>query len=128
RPVRCTTADRAPVGAKSPAPRRTQLLPLPAHRDMIRLSRLEPSQWDEAARTIHGSLRDWYARHLNRGDKFGDDWRGFRAMPEIYESLDPGCCVTACDAGDGRLLGVCFYHPRETHVAVGIVSTATEAA
>lgn len=90
---------------------------------MIRISRLSPEQWDEAAQLIHRSLRTWYGSNLNRADKFGDDWRAFRAMPEIYESLDPGCAVTAI-GDDGGLLGVCFYHPRETHVAVGIVSTA----
>jgi hypothetical protein len=41
---------------------------------------------------------------------------------EVYEALDPGCCVVAEDAGTGRLVGSCFYHPRQTHVSLGIMN------
>lgn len=92
------------------------------------LDRLRPAQWREAARLIHSSLVSYYGRHLNQPDRFGSAWEPFLAFPEIYESMDPGCGVTAVETGTGRLLGVCFYHPRETHIAVGIVSTLPEAA
>jgi predicted N-acetyltransferase YhbS len=45
-----------------------------------------------------------------------------RFFPEVYERLDPGCCLVAEDGG--VLVGSCFYHSRETHVAVGIVNVA----
>ncbi len=93
----------------------------------FRISRLTPDQREKAARLIHRSLVDWYERNLNQGHRFGDAWEPFLVFPDIYEALDPGCGVTAVDEADGRLLGVCFYHPRETHVAVGIVSTAPDA-
>jgi GNAT superfamily N-acetyltransferase len=41
---------------------------------------------------------------------------------EVYEALDPGCCVVAEDPPTGRLMGCCFYHPRATHVSVGIMA------
>jgi hypothetical protein len=40
----------------------------------------------------------------------------------VYEDLDPGCCVVAEDPASGELLGSCFYHPRETHVSLGIMN------
>jgi GNAT superfamily N-acetyltransferase len=51
----------------------------------------------------------------------------FLLFPEVYESLDPGEAVTARDSQTGEVLGVCFSHERETHVAIGIVATAPEA-
>jgi GNAT superfamily N-acetyltransferase len=47
-------------------------------------------------------------------------------LVEIYEELDPGCCVVALDDA-GLLLGAAFFHPRETHVGVGIVSVSPSA-
>lgn len=41
---------------------------------------------------------------------------------DVYESLDPGCCLLAEDAPSGRLMGSCFYHPRETHLSLGIMN------
>lgn len=46
---------------------------------------------------------------------------------DVYESLDPGCCVIAEDADSGKLLGSCFYHPRETHVSLGIMNVSPSA-
>ncbi|WP_226894603.1 GNAT family N-acetyltransferase [Luteolibacter marinus] len=45
-------------------------------------------------------------------------------FPQTYESLDPGCCLVA--EIDGVLAGSCFYHPRETHVGLGIMNAAPE--
>ena len=41
---------------------------------------------------------------------------------EVYEALDPGCCVLAEDETTGLLMGSCFYHPRPTHVSLGIMN------
>jgi ribosomal protein S18 acetylase RimI-like enzyme len=41
---------------------------------------------------------------------------------EVYEALDPGCCVLAIDSATQRLMGSCFYHPRPTHVSLGIMN------
>lgn len=88
----------------------------------FRLTRLEPDQWDEAAQLIHASLAAWYGEHLNQPGRFGEAWEPFRVFPQIYESLDSGCAVTAVEAESGTLRGICFYHPRPTHIAVGIVA------
>lgn len=78
------------------------------------------------AELLHRSLVQWYESRLGQGARFGDSHEPFLLFPEVYEALDPGECVTARDA-DGKILGVCFSHERETHVAIGIVSTAPEA-
>jgi len=41
---------------------------------------------------------------------------------EVYETLDPGCCILAEHPETGRIMGSCFYHPRETHVSLGIMN------
>jgi GNAT superfamily N-acetyltransferase len=41
---------------------------------------------------------------------------------DVYEALDPGRCAVAEDPRTGRLMGSCFYHPRDTHVSLGIMN------
>jgi len=83
---------------------------------------LNEHDWDSLGSLIHASLSTWYRNNLN-SDKFGSDPAPFRVFPELYEALDPGCCLVAEDEATGRLAGSVFYHPRETHWAVGIVNT-----
>ncbi|MES2707392.1 MAG: GNAT family N-acetyltransferase [Verrucomicrobiota bacterium] len=97
-------------------------LETPSSAPAFTISRLRPGQHAEAASVIHRSLAEYYERNLNQGGRFGQDWRPFLIFPELYEALDPGCAVTACGPG-GELLGICFYHPRETHISVGVVAT-----
>lgn len=87
----------------------------------MKLRRLQPHEGDEAARLIHAALDTWYRQHLN-SPRFGDAWEPFRVFQEVYEALDPGCCLVAEDEAD-ELAGCLFYHPRPTHVGVGIVAT-----
>ncbi|MFW5692648.1 MAG: GNAT family N-acetyltransferase [Thermoguttaceae bacterium] len=90
------------------------------------LSPLLPADHESAARLLHRSLVDWYEAHLRAGARFGTSHEPFLLMPQVYEALDPGEGIAA-RGESGELLGVCFVHPRETHVAVGIVATAPEA-
>lgn len=85
------------------------------------LQRLQPAQYDEAARLIHSSLDHYYQRKFN-DSRFAGEWQNFRFFTEIYEALDPGCCVVSLD-DDGTMLGCAFYHLRESHCGVGIVAT-----
>ena len=86
----------------------------------MKLQRLQPHQYDELAKLLHTALDVWYRTRLNM-DRFGTDWEPYRLMGEIYETLDPGCCVVAVDEA-GALIGSAFFHPRELHVGVGVVS------
>lgn len=88
----------------------------------MRIRLLQSGDWDAEAQLIHASLSTWYRTNLNI-DRFGSDADKFRVIPELYERLDPGCCLVAEDEATGRLTGSVFYHPRETHWAVGIVNS-----
>lgn len=94
----------------------------------IAFTPLSAADHEAVAHLLHRSLVDWYESRLRQGARFGDSPEPFRIFPEVYEALDPGEAVTARDEDSGALLGVCFSHERETHVAVGIVATAPEAA
>ncbi len=87
----------------------------------MRLTHLQPHQWDEVAQLVHAALDTWYRKNLN-SDRFGNEWEPFRVFTEIYESLDPACCLVALDEHD-KLIGSAFYHPRETHIGIGVVTT-----
>lgn len=86
---------------------------------------LRPDEWNEVAALIHHSTNSWYRTNLNR-EVFGPDPLACRIFPEVYEALDPGYCLVAVDAS-GKLVGSCFYHPRETHWALGIMNAIPEA-
>ncbi len=77
-------------------------------------------EWDKVASLIFHSTNQWYQKNLNRGCFPGEDPSICRIFPEIYEDLDPGCCLVA--EIDGELAGSCFYHPRETHLSLGIMN------
>jgi GNAT superfamily N-acetyltransferase len=87
----------------------------------ITLRAMRADEWGAVADLICVSTNYWY-----------DTQRGFRVFNagpdscrlfcEVYEGLDPGCCVVAEEAASGRLMGSCFYHPRPTHVSLGIMN------
>ena len=87
---------------------------------MIREMRAD--EWQVVAELIHASTNAWYEKNLNRSIFQRDDPSGCMVFPEIYEALDPNCCLVAEDSESGRLMGSCFYHPRETHVSLGIMN------
>ncbi len=91
------------------------------------LSPVQPADHESVAKLLHRSLVTWYEDHLRAGANFGDSHEPFLLFPQVYQSLDPNEGILA-RRDDGAILGVCFVHPRETHVSVGIVATAPEAA
>lgn len=85
------------------------------------LRRINDQDWPEVADLIYRSLNDWYRIH--RGiDPFVQSKESMLVFPRVYESLDPGCCVAAIDPENGRIAATSFFHPRPTHVALGILN------
>lgn len=77
--------------------------------------------WDEISALIYHSTNAWY--RTNRGhDIFTGEPEVARLFCEVYEDLDPGRCILAVEEESGRIAGSCFYHPRETHVSLGIMN------
>ena len=80
-----------------------------------------PSDWNEVADLITLSTNYWYQTN-GKAPIFTGDPMNARLFCKVYEALDPGCCVVAEHVETGRLIGSCFYHPRETHVSIGIMN------
>ncbi len=93
------------------------------HRFLIRP--MAPADWDEVAALIHRSTNEWYRKNLNRRI-FGKNPSDCRIFPEVYEALDPGCCLLAVDPATGAIHGSCFHHPRETHWSLGIMNASPD--
>lgn len=85
------------------------------------LRSMRPDEWSTVADLICTSTNAWYRK--NRGfDVFTAGPESCLLFPQTYEALDPGCCVVAEDPATARLMGSCFYHPREDHVSLGIMN------
>ncbi|MEJ6728318.1 MAG: GNAT family N-acetyltransferase [Akkermansiaceae bacterium] len=87
----------------------------------LKIGRLQERQWDEVSSLIFTSLDRYFTEKLNHPPMQGGP-ANLRFFPEIYEELDPGCCVTALCEDSGRLAGACFHHPRDTHFGLGIMA------
>ena len=87
----------------------------------IHLRAMARNEWSQVAGLIYVSTNYWY-RANGRAAIFGGDPDCTELFPQVYEALDPGCCVVAEDGRTGQLAGSCFYHPRPTHVSLGIMN------
>src|SRR5207248_380847 len=87
----------------------------------MRLRPMEQRDWPEVAELICVSTNTYYER-LGKPRIFPAGPASTIAFCEIYEALDPGCCIVAEDERAHCPMGSCFYHPRETHVSLGIMN------
>jgi len=83
---------------------------------------LQPGEWREVAELIHLSTNAWYIAS-GKSAIFTGDPAACEIFCQVYEALDPGCCWVAVHPETQRIVGSCFYHPRPTHISVGIVNT-----
>lgn len=86
---------------------------------------MRPGEEAEIAALIHRSTNSWYRENLGH-EIFPGPPEDCRIFTATYGDLDPGCCLVA-EIG-GTIAGSCFYHPRDTHVGLGIMNAAPEAA
>ena len=89
--------------------------------DSFTLRPMKPTDRWEVAELICVSTNFWYQTH-GRPPIFSGGAKTTLVFFEIYQALDPGCGVVAADRTNGRLAGSCFYHPRPTHVSLGIMN------
>lgn len=87
----------------------------------IKLRSMRADEWIQVAELIYDSTNAWYVAH-GRPAMFSGPKGDVRLFCSVYEALDPGCCVVAEDCAAQRLAGSCFYHPRSTHVSLGIMN------
>jgi GNAT superfamily N-acetyltransferase len=86
-----------------------------------RLRAMTDADRPAVADLISVSTNEWYERH-GRSPIFPQGASTTAVFADVYEALDPGCCVVAEDPASGRLVASCFYHPRPTHVSLGIMN------
>ena len=87
----------------------------------MKLRSMTKADWLAVADLICVSTNYWY--QVNRGFPiFANGPSSVQLFCEVYEALDPGCCILAEDEETGMLMGSCFYHPRATHVSLGIMN------
>jgi GNAT superfamily N-acetyltransferase len=89
--------------------------------DSLTLRILRPDEWSEVADLIHLSTNYWY-QASGKPAIFAGDPSACELFPQVYEALDPDCCIVAVSNRTGHLVGSCFYHPRSTHISIGIVN------
>lgn len=87
----------------------------------IELRPMQASDRTEVAELIQLSTNTWYQTH-GRPRLFSRGPDGVSLFFDVYEAIDPGCGVVAVSRYSGRLAGSCFYHPRPTHVSLGIMN------
>ena len=76
----------------------------------------------EHADLLYSSFNTWYWKHGWGKDYFGCSPQETSIFYDIYNDLTPGCSIAAFDSETERMMGSCFYHPREQHVSLGIMS------
>lgn len=89
--------------------------------DQFILRRATEKDYPAVKDLIFDSTNDWYQKNFKK-NVFGGNSNTCSIFIDVYESLDPGCCVVAEDLKTGKLAGSCFFHPRETHLALGIMN------
>ncbi len=87
----------------------------------LRLRTITPQDRSELADLIYVSLNYWYQTR-GRPPIFTGGPKDADAFYEVYSALDPGCAVIAENTETGRIMGSCFYHPRQHHVSLGIMN------
>ncbi len=89
---------------------------------IIRLK--QKSDNEAVAELIRDSLNVWYNRHFGI-ENLVPSLEAASIYTRVYDELDPDCCVVAEDVDTGTLAGSCFFHPRPTHVSLGIMNVAS---
>lgn len=87
----------------------------------IQLRTMRPEDWSETAELIYLSTNFWYQTH-GMSAIFRGGPEVAMVFCEVYETLDPGCCILAVHPETQRIVGSCFYHPRPTHMSLGIMN------
>ena len=87
----------------------------------IQLRTATPEDRAEIAELIYASTNAWYQLR-GMPQIFSGGPETTEVFCEVYDALEPGCCVVAENPRTGRLMGSCFYHPRPHHVSLGIMN------
>lgn len=82
---------------------------------------MKPADFDAVAELIFLSTNAWYQQRLGH-PIFRCRPLDCRVFCEVYDDLDPDCALVMEHQTTGMIAGSCFFHPRETHVSLGIMN------
>ncbi len=74
------------------------------------------------AQMLHRSFNAWYSLHGWPSDYFACAPEQAGIFFDIYNDISPGCSIAAFEQDSGKLMGACFFHPREHHVSLGVMA------
>ncbi|MEY0300305.1 GNAT family N-acetyltransferase [Providencia manganoxydans] len=86
----------------------------------LQLQIAQPTDRKAVAALIHDSTNQWYQQH-GLGKIFPAGPESCELFIEVYHKLDDGYHWIARDEQD-MIRGSCFFHPRETHLGLGIMN------
>ena len=86
---------------------------------------MRPNEQHDVAILIRESTNYWYEAN-GKAPIFTGDPNSTMLFCDVYETLDPGCCILAIVKETGQIAASCFYHPRSTHVSLGIMNVHPE--
>ena len=82
---------------------------------------MRPNEQHDVARLIRESTNCWYEAN-GKAPIFTGELSSTMLFCDVYEALDPGCCILAVAKETGQIAASCFYHSRFTHVSIGIMN------
>jgi len=88
---------------------------------MFKLRPMKAADFDAVAELIFLSTNAWYRERLGHAI-FQCRPADCRIFCEVYDDLDPDCGLVIENSATGMIAGSCFFHPRETHVSLGIMN------
>lgn len=77
---------------------------------------------DEYCEVLRGAFNKWYWDHGWGQDYFRCPANEAGIFFDIYDDISHGHSVAAFDEKNGEMAGACFYHPRQHHVSLGVMS------
>ena len=83
---------------------------------------MTPEDASEVAELIYASINVWYRDNGHSEIQFQGGPGVTEVFYETYHALAPGATVVAVSPASGRIMGSCFFHPRPTHVGLGIMN------
>ena len=88
----------------------------------MELRPMTPDDASEVAELIYASINVWYRDNGHGEIQFQGGPGVTEVFYETYDALAPGSSVVAVSPASGRIMGSCFFHPRPTHVGLGIMN------
>ena len=89
--------------------------------DSLRLREMVRDDQSEVSELIYASINAWYGLR-GMGQPFQGSPQVTEVFYQVYNGIGTSRCVVAENTRSSRLMGSCFYHPRHSHVGLGIMT------